>query len=428
MQSQASKRVLSTLASKIHPQLPLSPRESQQLLTLLTSSFRAHLDREHPLALPERSQPGHQHTPAGTHGRRSSSPARAASSYASTTRHMDSILTNPLFAVRPHRRGSEPAAVRVLRDPIKWFLHEVATGAATLPKAAMCLEVLGNTSVESSPGRPGGKSSASVLAEWLRTSSLDSSKEFLDLCIAKHGHGSRFLDRLIRLLLAEGETTAVWRWYIRSTEQRAKETGFNSSRVTIFRQQLLAKMVSIEAASDLDRGITAFMQAFRMAENEGHDLAYSVLKPAGAHLVNRITSASNQPVDPELYQSFLLSSRRWLGTWSQAVESILWLYHPTERSALFGLRFIQDPAGAITFVHSTRSRKHFLVQLCLGVARQLIEQDKYVEAQIAMEFAKEHFADIVLSKAPVVPQPAKPSLQERKERENLQLLDRLIPT
>ena len=48
MQSATGKRVLSTLASKIHPQLPLSPRESQQLLSLLTQSFRAHLDREHP--------------------------------------------------------------------------------------------------------------------------------------------------------------------------------------------------------------------------------------------------------------------------------------------------------------------------------------------------------------------------------------------
>ncbi|KAH7380077.1 hypothetical protein BKA66DRAFT_465640 [Pyrenochaeta sp. MPI-SDFR-AT-0127] len=428
MQSAASKRVLSTLASKIHPQLPLSPRESQQLLTLLTSSFRAHLDREHPLVLPESTQSRQTQKPADTHGRRSSSPARAASSHASATRHIDSILTNPLFAVKPHRRGSEPAAVDVLRNPMGWFLNEIATGAANLSKASMCLEVLGTTAGETAPRRRSGKPPASVLAEWLRTSSLDSSKEFLDLCMSKHGHGSRFLDRLVRLLLAEGETTAIWRWFIRSNKQRVKETGLSSSRVLTFRQQLLAKMVSVEAATDMNRGLTAFMQAFRMAEIEGHDAAYSVLKPAGAHLVNRITSTSNQTINAELYQSFLQSSQHWLGTWSQAVESILWLHHPTKRSALIGLNFIQDSAGAVTFVNSTRSRKHFLVQLCLGVARQLIEQEKYEEAQIAMGFAKEHFADIVLSKAPLAHQQARASLQERKERENLELLDRLVPT
>src|SRR5690348_15716553 len=104
MQSAASKRVLSTLASKIHPQLPLSPRESQQLLTLLTTSFRAHLDREHPL--PESSQNRHTQKPTGSNARRASSPAQATSSYASATQHIDSILTNPLFAVKPRRRGS----------------------------------------------------------------------------------------------------------------------------------------------------------------------------------------------------------------------------------------------------------------------------------------------------------------------------------
>ena len=96
MQSAARKRALSTLAAKIHPQLPLSPRESQQLLNLLTTSFRAHLDRAHPQ--PETPQDSH----AGNRsGRRNSSPARVASSYVLATRHMDSILTNPLFAVTP---------------------------------------------------------------------------------------------------------------------------------------------------------------------------------------------------------------------------------------------------------------------------------------------------------------------------------------
>ena len=37
--SAASRRAFSYLASKIHPQLPLSPRESQQLLNLLTTTL-----------------------------------------------------------------------------------------------------------------------------------------------------------------------------------------------------------------------------------------------------------------------------------------------------------------------------------------------------------------------------------------------------
>ncbi|KAF1841935.1 uncharacterized protein K460DRAFT_291646 [Cucurbitaria berberidis CBS 394.84] len=428
MQSQASKRLLGTLAAKLHPQLPLSPRESQQLLTLLTTSFRAHLDREHPLALPESSKSKHTQKPADSHALRSPSPPHATSSYASASRHIDSILTNPLFAVKPHRRGSEPAAVDVLRDPMSWFLREIATGAANLPKAAMCLEVLENTAGNPSSGLRGGATPASILAEWLRTSGLDSSKQFLELCTSKQGYGSRFLDRLITLLLAEGEVAVPWRWFIRSNEQRSKETGLDSWKVEAFRRQLLAKMVSIEATTGLDKGLAVFLQAFRMAEVSGHDSAYSILRPAGAHLVNRISSSPDLSIQPALYQPFLQSSRLWLGEWGQAVESMLWLHHPTQPSALPGLRFIQDPTGATKFAQASRSRRHFLVQLCLGVARQLMEQEKYAEAQIAMQFTKEHFADIVLSKVPAVAQQATPRWKERRERENLELLDRLVPT
>jgi hypothetical protein len=170
------------------------------------------------------------------------------------------------------------------------------------------------------------------------------------------------------------------------------------------------------------------MQAFRLVENAGHESAYGILRPAGGHLVNRIVSSTEQTFEPELYHSFLVSSQRWLGTWSRAVQSTLWLHHPSEPSATPGLRFIQDPAGAVTFVHSSRSRRHFLVQLCLGVARKLLEQEKVGDAQAVMEFTKQYFADVVLPKALVVEQPTTEAWRLRKERENLELLDRLVPT
>lgn len=427
MQS-ASKRAFSALASKIHPQLPLSPRESQQLLTLLTTSFRAHLDREHPISSPESSQRGATRNVAASNAPRSSSPTHATSSYAHATKHIDSILTNPLFAVKPRRRGSESAAVDVLRDPMNWFLDQIAIGGASLPKAAMCLEVLERTGTETSPQLQSGKTPGVVISEWLQTSGLDTSRDFIDLCMTKQGRSSRFQDRLVSLLLSEGQTSAPWRWFIRSNDQRIKDTGLDLTEVSTFRQQLLAKMVSAQANIDLDKGFSIFMQAFRMAEVEAHDSAYSVLKAAGAQLVNRVVSTPKHSVETDLYDSFLASSQRWFGSWSGAVESMLWLHHPTRVSALPGLRFIQNPIGAITFVRASKSRRNFLVQLSLGVARQLLEEEKFAEAQIAMQFTEEHFADIVLTKVPVTEKPVTAQLRARKERENLELLDRLVPT
>ncbi|EOA82609.1 hypothetical protein ACJQWK_04725 [Exserohilum turcicum] len=429
MQSAAGKRVLSTLASKLHPQLPLSPRESQQLLSLLTQSFRAHLDREHPVNTPETSQRGPSRQLLIGSGQRNPSPSRAiASSYASTTQHLDSILNNPLFAVKPRRRGSESAAVDVLRDPVAWFVNEIALGSADLQKAAICLEVLEKTTGQSKTQLKDGVTPANVLSEWLRTSGLDTSKQFLDMCMSKSGNGSRFLDRLVALQLAEGESTAPWRWFLRSNEQRVKETGLDASRVTKFRQQLLEKMVSIEANAGLNRGLAVFMQAFRFTENAGHESAYGMLRTAGGRLVNRIISSQDRSIDAELYQSFSSSSQRWLGSWSRAVEAMLSLHDPSASSPIPGLWFIQDPAGAATFAQSSRSRRHFLVQLCLGVARQLLEQEKFAEAQAVMEFTKKHFADIVLPKPAALEQQASEPWSVRRERQNLELLDGLIPT
>jgi hypothetical protein len=424
MQSAASKRMLSSLASKLHPQLPLSPRESQQLLTLLTTSFRAHLDREHPLPESRRAQ-----KPVGSNGQRSPSPSRVPSSHASATRHIDSILTNPLFAVKPIRRASEPAAVDVLRDPVGWFVDQVAAGAATLPGAAMCLELL-EVAPESPSRLHNGKTTASVFAEWLRSSGLESTRDFVNMLSSKNATESKSMDKLVALMFAEGEASAPWRWFIRSSEQRTKETKMDAKTISNFRQKLLWRMVSTQANRSVEEGIVVFMQAFRKAEVEGIESAYIVLRAAGAHLVNRLTSTADHSVELRLYQSFLLSSQRWLGNWSQAVESMLWLHHPTQRNANPGLKFLVDPQGAIAHVNGPQSRRHFLVQLCLGVARELLEEERYAEAQVVMQFSKEHFADLVLPKASTLTPVTQPIVRskQRRERENLELLDQLALT
>ncbi|KAL6706556.1 hypothetical protein ACN47E_005312 [Coniothyrium glycines] len=422
----AGRRLLSTLSARLHPQLPLSPRESQQLLTLLTTSFRAHLDREHAPSSASEHVTGTPRRSSASNARRIF-PTHAPTSHAAATQHIDSILTNPLLAVKPRRRGSESAAVEVLKDPMGWFINEIATGTASLPKAVMCLEILSRTTEKTFLKLPDGKRPAIVIAKWLQDSGLDTSKQFVELCVGHTGRATGFLNNLVACLLAENERSVQWRWFIRPDHQRAKETGLDAVKIASFRRSLLAKMVAVETKTSLDRGITTFMQAFRMSVTLGHEAGYALLRPAGASIVRHISSGS--PVEPALYQAFLASIERWIGcAWSEAVRTMLWLHHPSRPSALAGLKFLQDPTGAITFVHSSRSRRHFLVQLCLGVAHQLLEQKKHIEALVAMNFAKEHFPDIVLSEAlPVSEKSVTAEWRARREQENLELLNSLVP-
>lgn len=388
----AARRMLSSLAARIHPQLPLSPRESQQLLHLLTTSFRAHLDREHPLPGP------------------ASPPPPAASSHASTTRHLNAILTNPLLAVKPRPRDPTSTTAGMLQDPVAWFVNEIASGTATLSKAALCLQMLPSPIPDTPRTRYAGKLPAAVLAEWLRTSQLDTSRGFVS---GLRGY-SAFIPKLVSLFVAEGEMDTLWRWFIRSTEQRVIETGLSAATVGVFRQKLLSNMVSIQAASSLKQGIATFLQACRITETVDRDASRRALKAANGLLVMLITNAkSSGDVDPELYNAFARLTTQF-GPWQPVVDSMLSLYHPTQPSATTALRYLNDPATAVGLDSLSQDRRKFIVQLCLGVAHLTMHHERYADAQFAMEFAKQHFADLVLSETQDRPR------RDKKEQQQLQ--------
>ncbi|KAK0914478.1 hypothetical protein LTR57_013921 [Friedmanniomyces endolithicus] len=81
-------------ASKLHPQLPLSPKESHRLLTALTGSFRRHLDEVHPTTAPDSK------LKLGAVSVLTTSPHAIHSSAISADKHLASVLTNPLLNKR----------------------------------------------------------------------------------------------------------------------------------------------------------------------------------------------------------------------------------------------------------------------------------------------------------------------------------------
>jgi len=296
----------------------------------------------------------------------------------------------------------------MLQDPVAWFVNEIASGNATLSKAAVCLQALPSPTPDGPQTRYAGKLPARVFAEWLQTSRLDTSRQFVD----RQKYSRSFLARLVSLLVAEGEIATVWRWFIRSTEQRVNETGLSAAMVGLFRKTLLSTMVSVQAATSLNQGISTFLQACRITETVDTDASRGMLKSVNGHLVTLITTANTSgKLDPELYDEFIQLTTQF-GRWQSAVESMLWLYHPTQPSTATALRFLDDLATAAVVDSLSKSRRRFVVQLCLGVARLSMCNERYAEAQFAMEFAEQHFADMLLSKAQ---DPQRRDIKERRE-------------
>jgi DNA-directed RNA polymerase subunit RPC12/RpoP len=138
-----------SLAAAIHPQLPLSPKESSRLLTALTSSFRKHLDEVHP---PKAIEEGGKHgKPIPQPGVGSAKISKHAmhSSAALADKHLASVLTNPLLAKGPGSVKSpdqEYASAKVelqknpAKDPISLLEEYQERGVATVPIARLCLK------------------------------------------------------------------------------------------------------------------------------------------------------------------------------------------------------------------------------------------------------------------------------------------------
>lgn len=417
MNSAASRRALSSLASKIHPQLPLSPRECQQLLNLLTTSFRAHLDREHPTATPEaRGEAQLQN------GQAKRGTAPHASSYSLATQHMDSILSNPLFARKPRRRASDAAALDMLKDPLAWFLDEIAAGTADISAAASCLRVLGTQPEKGNDKRPG-----LIIAEWLHSSGLEKSKDFINSIRSQ----PYLLHTLVPLLLAENNQAPLWRWLLRHPVKRVNETTLNALDIRSFRVELLQRMVMCAQSTSRDEAFRIFLRAYGLLNADHVGLAPENLRRAGASLVNDIVANPVVPCSPGLYEAFLASTTVWLDDKTRsAVRPMLLLHHPTKPSFQPALSFIQDPQGAIRHVGSkSAAKRNFLVELCLSVARKLLEEERFTEIQTVMAFIQDHFAEAVIIKHPSnTPLSWARREREKQEKENLDMLDGLLPT
>ncbi|KAF2712289.1 hypothetical protein K504DRAFT_452506 [Pleomassaria siparia CBS 279.74] len=424
MQPASGRRALSGLANKLHPQLPLTNRQSQHLLTLLTTSFRDHLDREYPVSVPDSSSFKHVQTPPLKQDGRNSQP----SSQSSASTHIDSILNNPLFSTRPRRKSNSLDAREALRDPLGWFKAQIATGAATFRDAELCMEMWekaagapGMLQAHPNTDRPGF-----VIAQWLQNSGEDCSKEFVN------SERSLLLTKLVPVMLAEGVNKPLWQWLKRKPELRVQETGLDASRVLAFRTQLLKLMVASKLASEptLDPALAIFRRAGRYLTMPDYDFTNKILQPTGANIVRHIFTNSTNGASEELYDSLLQSVTSWSsGPISAAIQSILWLHHPTRPTAAPGLAFLRDPKGAIVTKsrNMSNSKRQLLVQLCLGVAQKLLSDQKLVDAQFVMGFTQQNFPDFVLSHVPSKNHYREHKMVRAEERGNLEMLNQLLP-
>ncbi|GAB1729627.1 hypothetical protein NU195Hw_g854t1 [Hortaea werneckii] len=203
-------------ASKFHPQLPLTQRESNRLLTALTTSFRSHLDKAHPRAAEEPSKL--QDSANGQVPRTSNHAIHSSAAFAD--KHLSSVLTD--LAGPPRRKPTTTVSKadqdfanaqmelqkNPAKDPVQLLEDYEKDGNASVAIARLCLEQyeksLEGLAQDQKAHQIQKTQAGRRVLLWLWETGRYQQPEFVDDRV--------FIDKLVPFLLKEGWESYLWEW------------------------------------------------------------------------------------------------------------------------------------------------------------------------------------------------------------------------
>lgn len=382
--------------SKIHPPLPRTPRESQQLLKALTSSFRRQLDREYPPSAPSDRDGSSDRTPENPH-----------SSVHATDRHLRAILDNPLFRVVPSksttaRNGSGTASrlqQRIAKEPMVVFDELVASGSVTLPTLRDCLSsqmLLASRHVGSGliQAMKEARAGSKVVSWWFASDSATRQMLFKSRAATT---------TLVKFLVAEGRQGVVLDWLRMLANHDIG--GRNGQLPEKIAQQvfghLLVNLVTaeIQYGQGLSLAMRYYLQTCKprmFKDNATLNLSWQpVLLPAGVHLCESLMQSSpsrSKELDGAMYNEYIEILSRLAP--NSCVLATAPLYHPTHPDAKPFLDFV-DTLPPSRVDSSIGLKRESFMRAGFDALRLLVDQDKRRDVLYLARFLQQQLPDKV---------------------------------
>ncbi|KAK5137482.1 hypothetical protein LTR08_008460 [Meristemomyces frigidus] len=408
MKGSAVVQGLKAWASRLHPQLPLSQKESYRLLTALTGSFRQHLDEVHP---PNATADTTQKSGNGGVSRTSTHAMHSSANLAD--KHLASVLMNPLLAKGRVKQADQDFANAQVelqknpaKDPVSLLEEYHKRGAATIPIARLCLEVFQKSLSglseeakrkaikETEPGRR-------VLL-WLWMSEQYKQAALVD--------DEKLVGALVSLLVLEGREEIIWQWLSldqaicegEHNRQGDKREYYRYRWKGRFLEQLVATKLE-PASKSADAAIETYLKACAMKASAppGSHMHFFPLVLANI-LLRKAFEKGRQDyhlTDPRRYEQLIevqaLAEDSHGPSRSQAH---LWLVHPTAPRAQPMLEILQDLFDERTTrgrcfaaaVRGNESRTSYFSALIYTVAL-LHQEGRQAEALWLESRGREHF-------------------------------------
>lgn len=362
---------LKGMLPSIHYPLPLTRKESQKLLDVLKSSFREDLEQEHGSPQDGARQPRQRH-------RRP------------TDRHLDAILSNPLFSYNKEKCTSVAAS---LRDPMDTFDAAVAKGMMTLAAAEGCLkakrqQIIGSGAISVRDAMAASGAGIRVV-RWLRASGHERRLSFF----ASRG----LIGELVPFMEAEGLSELAWSWLERMAADPTLEKG------QIAGSELLYHLVAVHDQSspgeNLDPAIATVLRALDVAR-QTKLLPWTAQAWRKTALMHTLGGWRRSPPSTPLYDTFLGTSEMLPGSPYMAVDlPHLHLHHPTDPDASQAMAFFRNkslwskfttpvrPSGSL---HVTRRKSH-VAEMGMDAVKYLTGIGRKDDAQWILKLLETHF-------------------------------------
>jgi hypothetical protein len=347
--------------SKIHPPLPRNPRESQQLLDALTSSFRRQLDASD-----------------------SNQPAK------STDLHVQSILNHPLFRVTPSKPVREfkqhifPQQ-RLLTDPMAVMDELMAAGTLTGNDIHACLSSLmviagsttGDTRRVLKKYGAGGR-----VVSWFWSADSESKKSLF-----KSRKGTR---ATLKFVAAEGlqDMALLWlRMLVRCDLGGIDGKIPPKAARGLFRNFLVDFLTEeIRYGNGLESALQYFLQASQML-NDNHQAQLTVAATSIIEwIIDHHSEKSVKSLSPKLYDEFIgmIADFKYLRLLTGALK----LYHPTNPDPnLLLVRTREDTTKASNVLSNTERDR--MSRVYVDAFRLFLEQDRDEDASWMASLAKQ---------------------------------------
>ncbi|KUI61523.1 hypothetical protein VP1G_08705 [Cytospora mali] len=324
----------------IHQPLPLSRRESQQLLKTLTTSFRKNLDKEHGYWSNEDTSVTSLRAASTT---TSSSTTSSSSSvldlhHRPTDRHVRAILSNPLFSY--DRATQANTRVAGERDPMDVFDEAVAKGLMTIRRAAGVLKAKRQAITQSSSISVNETMATSGTAlrvlQWLRSSGHERDLSFVNC--------TPLIIYLTSFMVEEGLEEISWVWLerlMRGEGPDLRDRKGPSPAAYILDALVRAK---VPHGDSLDGGYACMVRAGEMFRENSSFETDAISAWRALSWWSTVSAWQRSQPSESLFVAFAAMGRQLekLKKSIQVDRAHLDLHHPTEPDATLAIGYLQS--------------------------------------------------------------------------------------